>query len=228
MPCPDGIAPARINSFFKCGVVRIPDMRASMLWLAALVLTPVVVFGQSQPPGWKELSIGPPERTTITPNSIDSEGISVKQLLSIAYETPQSRILGPEWLDSERRSIVAIPNDANKDNFKALLRALLAERFRVVTRMEKRKLRVYVMKRRTDSPLKLQMSETEGACRADGGRFAGFGTIQSIAVCFEWLLNRPVTDETGLSGHYRFDIQYPGSPAVLLTAVRDLGLQLVP
>src|SRR4030095_11604729 len=128
--------------------------------------------GQARPPsGWKDLSIGPPERTTITPNSIDSEGISVKQLLSIAYETPQSRILGPEWLDSERRSIVAIPDDMNKGNFKSMLRALLAERFKVVTRIEKRRIPVYVLRRRTDSPLKLQVSETEGACRANDGRF---------------------------------------------------------
>jgi len=193
-----------------------------------MFLTSVVMIGQTRPPGWKDLSIGPPERTTITSSSIDSEGISVKQLLSIAYETPQSRILGPEWLDSERRSIVAIPDDTNKGNFKSMLRTLLAERFKVVTHTEKRKMRVYVMKRRADSPLKLLMSETEGACRADNGLFSGFGTIKSIAVCFEWLLNRPVVEETGLTGQYRFEIQYPGSPAVLLTAVRDLGLQLVP
>jgi uncharacterized protein (TIGR03435 family) len=193
-----------------------------------MFLTSVVMIGQTRPPGWKDLSIGPPERTTITSNSIDSEGISVKQLLSIAYETPQSRILGPEWLDSERRSIVAIPEDTNKGNFKSMLRMLLADRFKVVTHREKRKMRVYIMKRRPDSPLKLLMSETEGACRADNGLFSGFGTIESIAVCFEWLLNRPVVEETGLTGHYRFEIQYPGSPAVLLTAVRDLGLQLLP
>jgi uncharacterized protein (TIGR03435 family) len=203
-------------------------MRASSLWLAGIFLTPVVMISQTRPSGWKDLSIGPPERTTITSSSIDSEGISVKQLLSIAYETPQSRILGPEWLDSERRSIVAIPDDTNKGNFKSMLRTLLAERFKVVTHTEKRKMRVYVMKRRADSPLKLLMSETEGACRADNGLFSGFGTIKSIAVCFEWLLNRPVVEETGLTGQYRFEIQYPGSPAVLLTAVRDLGLQLVP
>jgi uncharacterized protein (TIGR03435 family) len=193
-----------------------------------MFLTSVVMIGQTRPPGWKDLSIGPPERTTITSNSIDSEGISVKQLLSIAYETPQSRILGPEWLDSERRSIVAIPEDTNKGNFKSMLRMLLADRFKVVTHREKRKMRVYIMKRRPDSPLKLLMSETEGACRADNGLFSGFGTIESIGVCFEWLLNRPVVEETGLTGHYRFEIQYPGSPAVLLTAVRDLGLQLLP
>jgi uncharacterized protein (TIGR03435 family) len=204
-------------------------MRLSSSWVAGVLLTPLVVFGQTRPPtGWKDLSIGPPERTTITSNSIDSEGISVKQLLSIAYETPQSRIRGPEWLDSERRSILAIPDDTNKGNFKSMLRALLAERFKVVTHTEKRRIPVYVLRRRTDSPLKLQVSETEGACRANDGRFAGFGTIQSIAVCFEWLLNRPVVDETGLTGHFGFEIQYPGSPAVLLTAVRDFGLQLIP
>jgi uncharacterized protein (TIGR03435 family) len=203
-------------------------MRTSSLWLAGIFLSPILMVGQTRPSGWKDLSIGPPERTTITSSSIDSEGISVKQLLSIAYETPQSRILGPEWLDSERRSIVAIPDDTNKGNFKSMLRTLLAERFKVVTRTEKRKMRVYVMKRRADSPLKLLTSETEGACRADNGLFSGFGKIESIAVCFEWLLNRPVVEETGLTGHYRFEIQYPGSPAVLLTAVRELGLQLVP
>src|SRR5262245_35891849 len=203
-------------------------MSVSSIWLVGILLTPLVMFGQTRPSGWKDLSIGPPERTTITSNSIDSEGISVKQLLSIAYETPQSRILGPEWLDSERRSIIATPDDTNKGNFKSMLRTLLAERFKVVTHTEKRKMRVYVMKRRTDSPLKLMTSETEGACRADNGLFSGFGKIESIAVCFEWLLNRPVIEETGLTGHYRFEIQYPGSPAVLLTAVRGLGLQLVP
>src|SRR5215510_15116064 len=136
-------------------------MRASSLWLAGMFLTSVVMIGQTRPPGWKDLSIGPPERTTITSNSIDSEGISVKQLLSIAYETPQSRILGPEWLDSERRSIIATPDDTNKGNFKSMLRTLLAERFKVVTHTEKRRVPVYVLKRRTDSPLKLLTSETE-------------------------------------------------------------------
>jgi uncharacterized protein (TIGR03435 family) len=196
--------------------------------LAGLLLAPVVVFAQAPPTGWKEFSIGPSERTTITATSIKSEGISLKQLLSIAYETPQSRIFGPEWLDTERRSITAIPEQADKEKFKALLRGLLAERFKVVTRNIKRKLPVYIMKRVPGSPLNLTASQTEGTCRADQGLFAGQGAIDSLAVCFEWLLNRPVVEETGLTGRFSFELKYSGTPAVLLTAIRQLGLQLIP
>ena len=204
-------------------------MNVSRAFLAGMFLTPMLMFAQATPPtGWKGFSIGPAERTTITPTSITSEGISLKQLLSIAYETPQSRIFGPEWLDTERRSITAIPEQADKEKFKALLRTMLAEHFKVVTRNVKRRLPVYIMKRLDKSPLNLMTSQTEGTCRADQGLFAGQGTIESLAVCFEWLLNRPVVEETGIGGRFRFEILYSGTPAVLLTAIRQLGLQLIP
>jgi uncharacterized protein (TIGR03435 family) len=202
-----------------------------MTTVGVVLFAAILTYGQSRAaPGWKILSVGSPERTTLTATSIDSEGISLKQLLSIAYDTPQTRIRGPEWLETERRSIVAIPEDMTEQNFKALLRRLLAEQFKVTTRVEKRTLPVYLMKRRANSLLQLQpaASAAEGTCRADNGLLTGHGSAPSIAVCFEWLLNRPVVDETGLSGQFQFEVKYPGTPAVLLAAAHQLGLELVP
>jgi uncharacterized protein (TIGR03435 family) len=199
--------------------------------LGGLLLAAIFTLGQSPvASGWKVLSIGPPERTTLTASSIESEGISLKQLLSIAYDTPQSRIRGPEWLDTERRSIVAIPTEMTERNFKSLLRTVLADQFKLATRIQNRTLPVYVMRRRAESPLQLQpaTSPTEATCRTDNGLLAGLGSAQSIGVCFEWLLNRPVVDETGLSGRFQFEVKYPGTPALLLAAARQLGLELIP
>jgi uncharacterized protein (TIGR03435 family) len=117
-----------------------------------------------------------------------------------------------------------------EQNFKSLLRRLLADQFKVATRIEKRKLPVYVMKRRANSPLQLRPADsaTEGTCRADNGVLTGHGSVPSIAVCFEWLLNRPVVDETGVNGQFQFEVKYPGTPAVLLAAARQLGFDLIP
>lgn len=58
--------------------------------------------------------------------------LSLKDLLALAYKLKDYQISGPEWLATERFDINAkMPEGATKDDAPALLKALLADRFKL-------------------------------------------------------------------------------------------------
>src|ERR1044071_9126585 len=71
---------------------------------------------------WAEFSIGPAtgRNTNINPSSLQSEGMTLRAALSVAYAIPQVRIVGPDWLDWQRYSITAIIDPAAGGFFPAL------------------------------------------------------------------------------------------------------------
>jgi uncharacterized protein (TIGR03435 family) len=64
------------------------------------------------------------------------ENVSLKRLIGMAYDIPESRdylFSGPEWLDSENFDIQArLPPDTPDSKFPLMLQRLLEERFRMV------------------------------------------------------------------------------------------------
>src|SRR5580700_1419037 len=61
-------------------------------------------------------------------------------LVATAYGLNQDEVLdGPSWLEEDRFDIVAkLPPDSTRETQKAMLQALLAERFKLVVRVGKR------------------------------------------------------------------------------------------
>src|SRR5215471_2237274 len=111
-------------------------IRNVFLVLAAILIAGagwVAIGVRGQPravQGWQEFSIGPAHglNTTINPNAIRSDGMTLNVMLSVAYAIPRTRILGPEWLKQDRFAITAVVPDDGSESLPSLLQQELRRR----------------------------------------------------------------------------------------------------
>jgi uncharacterized protein (TIGR03435 family) len=168
---------------------------------------------------------------------------SVQDLLAAAYSPgvvglPQYEILGgPDWTRSQRYDIEAKVDAEEQhttfDQFQARLRALLADRFKVVVHQETRERQILALVIAKSGSKLLESTSnscvvpdisvppptpgqgTRPACgtlyaRRDG-RMQGAGVeVGKIAQVLSGILNTPVTNSTGLNG--RYDVQLEWTP----------------
>jgi uncharacterized protein (TIGR03435 family) len=92
----------------------------------------IMMQGPSGGPGTKD------------PGRIHYPFMSLKNILMNAYDVKNFQIVGPAWLDTERYDITAtIPADTTKEQFRAMLQNLLAERFKMTVHRETKELPMY-------------------------------------------------------------------------------------
>ena len=112
------------------------------------------------------------------PGRFAAENITLQQLLTYAYELQAYEIFGgPSWVTSDRFDIAATtqpppagsdPRDAAARN-RRMVRALLAERFNLVVREERREMPVYsLIVARTDRRLGQRLRPFKGECAEPG------------------------------------------------------------
>jgi uncharacterized protein (TIGR03435 family) len=78
------------------------------------------------------------------PGRIDYPFVTLKYLLTTAYNVKNYQISGPSWLDSERFDITAtMPPNTTKEQFQIMLQNLLADRFQMSVHREKKELPMY-------------------------------------------------------------------------------------
>jgi hypothetical protein len=153
-------------------------------------------------------------RITPAGNRFAASDVSLFTLIQWAYKLQQSRISGAgSWTKSERFDIVATaPRALSNDQHRLMLQPLLADRFRLETRWETRRMPVY------------ELSAEEGASKLKKSTCAG--TPSGI-------LGREVLNKTGIQGTYDFTLSWTPDTAVdgddlsIFTAVREqLGMKL--
>lgn len=198
-----------------------------------LIGTAALLWGQSASPHWQEFSIGPPKRFQAgwPPNGIRADGVPLRRALAHAYGVPETRILGPSWLDDTRYAITGIVTDPK--DFEPLFQQELANQFHMLAHRENRVVPVYVLKR-LSGPTRLSESPNSGTITTSAGSDGNIGLNLPRArmpAFIDILANaagRPVLDETNLDGAYQFVLSWkPRSTAALQAAVRDqLGLDL--
>lgn len=190
------------------------------------------------------------------------------RLISAAYATavdlPRTQIIGgPSWIDTDRLDMRAIGDaNASRDEGVEMLRAALADRFRLAIHRETRQLPVYnLVKSRPTGALGPQLRPSDIDCealRSGSGTPAppapgqifpcvkGFGSNQLMArgltvgeltaSMIARMVDRPVVDQTGLTGPYDWNVRWGGDvssdqnlPATIFTALQEqLGLKLEP
>ena len=179
--------------------------------------------------------------------------IPLRTLIRNVYRVQYSQLAGgPDWLEHERWDILAAGADAaNMDEMLARITALLADRFKLAVHREMRDAPHYalVMARsdRRPGPL-LQPDPTDcaalppgdarcAATRAGGALRMSGAAMRDVAFSLSRMLDRPVIDETRLTGAFRFELKWdPNAGSVdratadgvsLFTALREqLGLSL--
>jgi len=81
---------------------------------------------------------------TPDPGRIHYPFMNLRNLLINAYDVKGFQITGPAWLDTERFDITAtMPPDTTKEQFRAMLQNLLAERFKLALHRETKELPMY-------------------------------------------------------------------------------------
>jgi uncharacterized protein (TIGR03435 family) len=200
-----------------------------MTRLAVLLCAASALFGQSgDSPKWKEFSIGPPtsNQTGFGPNGLRAQGIPLVRALSRAYGLPEHRIIGPDWLDTERYAIVAQVDDLK--DFQPLFQQELTARFKMVAHRETKEVLIYVIKPLDGAPPPTQSHGN--APRGTMGFSVSGSTVAGFASTLADLVKRPVFDETGMDGKFDLSLYWkPNDWASLEAAAKEqLGLQLVP
>jgi uncharacterized protein (TIGR03435 family) len=143
---------------------------------------------------------------------------SLSDLITFAYKLHARQIAGgPAWIESDRYDLSAKPDGEGQPNelqWRTMVQKLLADRFQLAFHREKKELSVYaIVVGKTGPKLTKSTGDPNGlpalffrglgvlpARNATMGDFAG---VMQTAV-----LDRPVVDQTGLSGRFDFELKW--------------------
>ncbi|MDX1632061.1 MAG: TIGR03435 family protein [Thermoanaerobaculia bacterium] len=150
------------------------------------------------------------------------------QAISVAWDFPSTRIVGPEDLMSFRYDFVFTGFD-DEEIRKTVMRNLIAEALNLEARRESRQVDVWILDRRPGEDLGFPASEGyAGGTRAEPGQLSLVNMdLGRLARMLEFLLDRPVIDETDVSGKFDVELEWKADDlASLRTALEEAGLTL--
>lgn len=158
------------------------------------------------------------------------------------------RLMGaPDWVSVEHFDVVAtLPEQAPHSQVPAMLRAMLADRFKLVTHTETREAPAYALAlARKDGRLGPQLRRSPKDCGSPGqddehpcelqigAEIRGRGQpMAQLAITLLQFVGRSIVDRTGLSGGFDFDIQASeiaggdDLPSIYTAIQEQLGLKL--
>src|SRR5579862_9381260 len=152
---------------------------------------------------------------------VTTTNVTVNWMIKLAYNVHARQIEGgPAWLDSAKYDTVGrpdTPGQPSRDQMKLMIQKLLADRFQLKFHTEKRELPVYAM-----VVLKTGAKVTVSA--GDPNAFPGIGFAQGPGVLSLMgrntgldavanalqsnVLDKPVVNQTGLTGRYDFTLKF--------------------
>ncbi len=180
---------------------------------------------------------------------VTATALTLIDLITNAYGVRYDQISGgPSWVKSERYDVAAKAEGEGtitKDQLRQMLQTLLADRFQRKIHREARETPVYRLVVGKGGPkLKEAAPDATGGYVSRGSNTgqmrmeASKGTMEQLARQLSVTAGRPVIDETGLTGFYKYTLDWlsanqPPDPdsdvASIFTALQEqLGLKLEP
>jgi uncharacterized protein (TIGR03435 family) len=141
--------------------------------------------------------------------------VTLKSLIGRAYAVKDFQVAGPDWISSLAYNVEATMPPATPDPVVAqMLQSLLADRFQLQLKRSTQETPVYALVVGKNGPkLKpAQGSETSTAWK--GGLKATALTAQQLCNLLGKMLNRPVVDQTGLTGTYDIAFEFTPDPTL--------------
>lgn len=197
---------------------------------------------------------------TIKPSSPNSQGnkmiagvngrhvlmvnTTLNDIVAFAYSLDPKQIIGgPAWSDGPPYDVDGVPDvvgQASTKQLRTMYQALLATRFQLAVRHEKKELSVFAITLAKNGPklTKSASPETDPApvYWEHGGLKVTNETMAEIADVMKYVVEKPVVDQTGLAGRFDFRLKWtpddapssdPNAPPGFFTAIQEqLGLKL--
>jgi uncharacterized protein (TIGR03435 family) len=173
---------------------------------------------------------------------LHAENTWIEFAIVMAFDLKGYQVIGaPDWSKSQRFDIEAkAPEGATKEQMKAMLQTLLADRCQLRFHREAREFSVFNLVVAKGGPRLRELKEgQESKCTRDNSEICGIRTMQGLADWLTAVTGRPVADHTGIAGNFdvlvTFDVyevrNQPAPPGyekpTLNSALRDqLGLRL--
>jgi uncharacterized protein (TIGR03435 family) len=196
----------------------------------------------------------PPIRTGMfpIPGTLTVGNYTLKRLILDSYRIKSYQLYGgPAWIDSEHYDIVGkAAGKANMSEMSKMLIPLMADRFQLKIHRETKELPTYALVVAKGGPKMKLATRTDLSFRILPGaitEFTGFNLdMQFFANILSGQLDRPVVNETDLTGSFQFTLRYvtddvhpaqpgdtgnPADPngASIYAAIQEqLGLKLEP
>ena len=157
-------------------------------------------------------------------NLFTTTNTTLNDLIIFAYGIHAQQIVGaPAWLATEKFDISAKPEDAgvpDPTQLRTMVQKLLVDRFSLKFHKEKKELSAYTLNVGKNGP-KMAKNESGGTLPGFGGRGPGAvgvrnSTMTEFAAFLQArILDRPVVDQTGLTGKFDFTLEWRPDTAQL-------------
>jgi uncharacterized protein (TIGR03435 family) len=183
-----------------------------------------------------------------TGRHISCDNETLDDMISLAYGVHEREIAGgPAWLKTSRYDVDGISNidgEPNLQQMEEMYQKLLADRFKLTVHREEKNLPVYAIRMQKGPPsLTKSLGDPNG--QSDDTRIHGGAgrtmrytntSMGDFALSLAYFLDKPVVDETGLTGRFDFVLSWtsddtrtsnPNDPPSVFTAIQEqLGLKL--
>jgi len=111
---------------------------------------------------------------TPDPGQITYSNVTIKSVMTTAYNVKGYQISGPDWLDGQRYDITAkLPPGTTKEQFQLMLQNLLAERFKLTLHHQTKELPMYAMVVAKGGPKMKESVDDPNAATAGGPNAGG-------------------------------------------------------
>lgn len=176
---------------------------------------------------------------------------TVETMLMAGYGVQKSQIVGaPHWIETEKWDVQGVPDVLGRPSLKqmqSLIRKVLAERFGLKLHRDSKELSVYAITvAKGGEKMVRSMGDPNGLPDENDNASNGLVTMRvtnmpmtDFAMIFQFFLDRPAVDQTGLTGRYDFQLKWTpdegrvaadgNAPPGLFTAIQEqIGLKLEP
>ena len=173
---------------------------------------------------------------------------TTEAMLVFAYGIQKRQIVNaPAWVNDTHYDITGTPDAEGQPNvqqMRGMLRKLLEERFQLHAHEDRREMPVYVLEvaKNLTKLLKSTSNDEQPDQTGNGAAVADYRftnhTMEDFAGFLQFELDRPVVDETALTGRYNFTLKWTrdpldkavsdAAPSVFSAMQEQLGLKLEP
>lgn len=159
-------------------------------------------YRQDDPSTWRPV-------ITLNSGNLTIRNATLRVIAAFAYDIQRPMVTGPAWLDTERYDIAAkAAGPATPPEVQAMLRGLLAERFKMESHRETRQVEALAMLLPKSGVHKLTPSTNTGEIRNHADPVRGMviegATLSAFAMEMSREFTVPVVDMTGLEGRFDF------------------------